>query len=100
MPGLFVEPPPIGPIVVLVEELLFLGVLLVVPTLAVGPAPPELMVVVADVPVWAWAGRYNKAAPATRVAVVRIRAIMAITFVSKPPHSKRGRAEKVAPTVA
>jgi hypothetical protein len=47
MPELFVEPP----MMVLVEELLFLGVLLVVPTLPVGLAPPELMVVVADVPV-------------------------------------------------
>jgi len=44
MPGLLVVPPPIGPIVVLVEELLSRGVLLVVPTLPVGLAPPEFMV--------------------------------------------------------
>jgi hypothetical protein len=49
--GLFVVPPPIGPMVVLVEELLFRGVLLVVPTLPVGLAPPELIVVCAEVPV-------------------------------------------------
>jgi hypothetical protein len=53
IPGLFVVPPPIGAIVLLAGELLFRGVLLVVPTLPVGLAPPELMVVVADVPVCA-----------------------------------------------
>jgi hypothetical protein len=52
-PGLFAVPPPIGAMVVLVDELLFRGVLLVVPTLPVGLAPPELVVVVADVPVCA-----------------------------------------------
>lgn len=51
MPGLFVVPPPIGPIVVLVAELLLRGVLLVVPTLPVGLAPPELTVLCAEVPV-------------------------------------------------
>src|SRR5688500_16651595 len=70
MPGLLVVPPPIGPMVLLVEELLSRGVLLVVPTLPVGLAPPELTVVCADVPVCAPAGRENKAAPAISAAAV------------------------------
>ncbi len=42
MPGVFVMPPPAGPIVVLVDELLSRGVFDVVPTLPVELAAPEL----------------------------------------------------------
>ena len=77
MPGLLVVPPPIGPIVVLVDELLLRGVLLVVPTLPVGLAPPELIVLWAEVPVWACTGMQRRAVPATRAAIMTIREIIA-----------------------
>ncbi len=77
MPGLLVVPPPAGPMVVLVEELLSRGVLLVVPTLPVGLAPPELTVPCAEVPVWACAGRQRRAVPAIKAVIVTIRAIIA-----------------------
>jgi hypothetical protein len=89
MPGLLVVPPPVGPMVVLVDELLSRGVLLVVPTLPVGLAPPELMVLCADVPVWACTGRQNRAVPAIKAAVVTIREIIASPVCCVAPQTRQ-----------
>jgi hypothetical protein len=41
------------------------------------------------VPVWACAGRHNKAAPASKVAVVRICAIIASPLLKSPRTATR-----------
>lgn len=91
MPGLLVEPPPVAPIVVLDEELLSRGVLLVVPTEPVGLAPPEFTVLCAVVPVWACAGRQTRAVPAMRAIVVTRRVIIASPVCCRPPVGDNAR---------